>query len=249
MVVVVVVLVLMGGSRWETDFQLIFHVAGRCDAWFDLPPFFCCFVILISHYVELWLTLMRLFCLPPFSLPVSCCDVTSDFWAFSRESAGEIFLGVLYLILDNCDSVDILQRLTPPLLFFTGSGDKTVRIWDVASQQQVAQLTGHTNYVTSVAFDGSGKYLASGEMTQAWSVLRHIFPPFSWMLGLCFAACWLLILMLVMMRTIWRRRRWCDCIWCGCFAWDVISCRLCVVVMVKCRRCDNVVCAMLIPLR
>ena len=135
---------------------------------------------------------MRLFCLPPFSLPVSCCDVTSDFWAFSRESAGEIFLGVLYLILDNCDSVDILQRLTPPLLFFTGSYDNTVRIWDVASQQQVAQLTGHTNYVTSVAFDGSGKYLASGEMTQAWSVLRHIFPPFleCWACVLLRAECW-----------------------------------------------------------
>ena len=74
---------------------------------------------------------------------------------------------MLYLILDNCDSVDILQRLTHPLLFFTGSVDYTVRIWDVASQQQVAQLTGHTYTVTSVAFDGSGKYLASGEMTEA----------------------------------------------------------------------------------
>ena len=80
---------------------------------------------------------------------------------------GRYFVGVLYLILVNCDSVDILQRLTPPLLFFTGSHDTTVRIWDVASQQQVARLTGHTDYVTSVAFDGSGKYLASGEMTQA----------------------------------------------------------------------------------
>ena len=80
---------------------------------------------------------------------------------------GIYFVGVLYLILVNCDSVDILQRLTPPILFFTGSRDNTVRIWDVASQQQVAQLTGHTDTVTSVAFDGSGKYLASGEMTQA----------------------------------------------------------------------------------
>ena len=80
---------------------------------------------------------------------------------------GRYFVGVLYLILVNCDSVDILQRLTPPLLFFTGSEDNTVRIWDVASQQQVAQLTGHTSTVRSVAFDGSGKYLASGEMTQA----------------------------------------------------------------------------------
>ena len=53
--------------------------------------------------------------------------------------------------------------------WFTGSGspfgssDNTVRIWDVASHQQVAELKGHTNWVTSVAFDSSGKYLASGE--------------------------------------------------------------------------------------
>ena len=67
----------------------------------------------------------------------------------------------------NWIPVHILQLLTIPPLFFTGSYDNTVRIWDVASQQQVAQLTGHTGYVMSVAFDGSGKYLASGEMTQA----------------------------------------------------------------------------------
>ena len=79
---------------------------------------------------------------------------------------GRYFVGVLYLILVNCDSVDILQRLTPPLLFFTGSGDNTVRIWDVSTQQQVAEMRGHTNYVMSVAFDGSGKYLASGEVAE-----------------------------------------------------------------------------------
>ena len=64
-----------------------------------------------------------------------------------------------------CVWVLVLQLLTvPPPLFFTGSGDKTVRIWDMGTMQQVAQLEGHTNYVTSVAFDGSGKYLASGEI-------------------------------------------------------------------------------------
>jgi len=52
----------------------------------------------------------------------------------------------------------------PPPLFFTGSDDNTVRVWDVSSMQQVAELKGHTNYVTSVAFDSSGKYLASGEV-------------------------------------------------------------------------------------
>ena len=39
-----------------------------------------------------------------------------------------------------------------------------MRIWDVATKQQVAELKGHTSGVTSVAFDSSGKYLASGEI-------------------------------------------------------------------------------------
>jgi WD40 repeat protein len=60
-----------------------------------------------------------------------------------------------------------MQRLTPPLLFFTGSRDNTVRIWDVASHQQLAELRGHTSEVMSVAFDGSGRYLASGEAAEA----------------------------------------------------------------------------------
>ena len=63
-----------------------------------------------------------------------------------------------------CISVLALQLLTVPFLFFTGSDDKTVRIWDVSTMQQVAQLQGHTDRVNSVAFDGSGKYLASGEI-------------------------------------------------------------------------------------
>ena len=67
-------------------------------------------------------------------------------------------------IFHACISVLFLQLLTvPPPLFFTGSWDHTVRIWDVSTMQQVAQLQGHTSNVRSVAFDGSGKYLASGE--------------------------------------------------------------------------------------
>ena len=67
-------------------------------------------------------------------------------------------------IFMNWIPVHILQLLTTPLLFFTGSYDNTVRIWDVATKQQVAELKGHTREVTSVAFDSSGKYLASGEI-------------------------------------------------------------------------------------
>ncbi len=60
----------------------------------------------------------------------------------------------------------------PFFIFATGSGDpssssdNSVRIWDVNTQQQVAELRGHTDNVMSVAFDGSGKYLASGEVAE-----------------------------------------------------------------------------------
>src|SRR5262249_40076518 len=45
----------------------------------------------------------------------------------------------------------------------SGSGDKTIILWDVASRQPLgAPLTGHTDSVRSVAFSPDGKTLASG---------------------------------------------------------------------------------------
>ena len=61
------------------------------------------------------------------------------------------------------------------VLLFAGSDDNTVRLWEVATQRQLAVLTGHTNWVTSVAFDGSGKYLASGGARGATSSSIAVF--------------------------------------------------------------------------
>ena len=94
-----------------------------------------------------------------------------------------VFLCCRYCVTGSsrveCDAavfhfVSYLYVFLNQLLFFsTGSGntefgasDNTVRIWDVSTQQQVAELRGHTSAVTSVAFDGSGKYLASGEVAE-----------------------------------------------------------------------------------
>ena len=79
--------------------------------------------------------------------------------------------------LSRCVWVHVFAYLTVFLrvLLFAGSWDKTVRLWEVATQRELAVLTGHTDWVTSVAFDGSGKYLASGGARGATSSSISVF--------------------------------------------------------------------------
>ena len=44
----------------------------------------------------------------------------------------------------------------------SGSDDKTVRIWEVATGKELSQLRGHSAVVTSVCFSSDGKQLTSG---------------------------------------------------------------------------------------
>ncbi|MCE9552288.1 MAG: WD40 repeat domain-containing protein [Planctomycetes bacterium] len=63
----------------------------------------------------------------------------------------------------------------------TASWDKTVRIWELSTRQQVAVLEGHRDQVCSVAFSADGRQLASGAAgegdttTIVWNVPAAMF--------------------------------------------------------------------------
>ncbi|CAN2046761.1 exported hypothetical protein [Candidatus Magnetomoraceae bacterium gMMP-1] len=44
----------------------------------------------------------------------------------------------------------------------SGSGDKTVKLWNLNTGRLIKTLTGHSSYVWSAAIDPTGRYIVSG---------------------------------------------------------------------------------------
>ena len=54
-----------------------------------------------------------------------------------------------------------------------GCGDNTIRLWDVATRQEVCELRGHESYVHAVAFSPDGTRLASASGDADGADLGH----------------------------------------------------------------------------
>jgi WD40 repeat protein len=56
--------------------------------------------------------------------------------------------------------------------FATGNLDATIKIWNVATGQEIRTLKGHSNGVNSVAFSPDGRTLASGSSDATIKIWR-----------------------------------------------------------------------------
>lgn len=73
----------------------------------------------------------------------------------------------------HVDSVNSVQWQPYSCMFVSGSGDKTVSLWDIRTNLCVQTFYGHNNAVNSVRFNNSGDMIVSGDcdgFTKVWDI-------------------------------------------------------------------------------
>ena len=89
-------------------------------------------------------------------------SIGHEWVTFNVVGVSPSYIAILGQILGHRSSVSSVSFSPDGTTLASGSYDNTVKLWDVATKQNIATLVGHTDSVTSVSFSPDGTLIASG---------------------------------------------------------------------------------------
>jgi WD40 repeat protein len=81
-----------------------------------------------------------------------------------------------YVLRGHADAVTCVTFLDKGKILASGSSDKTVKLWDMATGKELATLEGHEQRIQAIAGTAEGKMLASGDddgLVKVWDAAAH----------------------------------------------------------------------------
>jgi WD40 repeat protein/uncharacterized caspase-like protein len=98
-----------------------------------------------------------------YTLASASWDNTADIWSIKDLGKSS---KLLYTLTGHQDGVTTVNFNANGTVLATGSGDRTIKLWNPETGELIKTLRGHTSQINSLAFSGDGQSIISGESQQ-----------------------------------------------------------------------------------